>query len=137
MSNRAHPSSTVPTPVQVLSIIFYAIFGIAVSVTAIDYFWPGGIALAAFIAYQWGRIPTLSGGHKMANAVESVRPHTEVATQKSSGNSSFDAYRSELMARLEQEQKDFEAFLNRLRDARDKTQFDEFMAERADETAPA
>jgi hypothetical protein len=135
MSSGKNHSSSVPTPVQVLSIIFYAIFGIAVSVTAIDYFWPAGIALAAFIAYQWGRIPTLSGGHKVTEAVDSVRPQTDAATQKSSGNSSFDAYRTELMARLEQEQKDFEAFLNRLRDARDKTQFDEFMADRANETA--
>lgn len=48
----------------------------------------------------------------------------------SSGNRAFDEYRTETMRRLEEEQQEFQAFLDRLRQARDKAEFDEFMAER-------
>jgi hypothetical protein len=47
------------------------------------------------------------------------------------GNSAFDAYKNDTLARLEREQNDFEAFLERLRDSKDKTEFDAFMNERA------
>ncbi len=48
----------------------------------------------------------------------------------SSGNRAFDEYRAETLRRLEEEQRDFRAFLDRLRHAKDKAEFDQFMAER-------
>ncbi|MDE2333457.1 MAG: DUF2852 domain-containing protein [Rhodospirillales bacterium] len=48
----------------------------------------------------------------------------------SSGNRAFDDYRAETLRRLEEEQKEFAAFLDRLRVAKDKAEFDAFMAER-------
>ena len=48
---------------------------------------------------------------------------------RTSGNSAFDEYRTETLRRLEEEQKEFFDFLERLRKAKDKTEFDEFMAE--------
>jgi len=48
----------------------------------------------------------------------------------SSGNRAFDEYRTETLRRLEEEQKEFKEFLNRLRFAKDKAEFDEFLAER-------
>jgi hypothetical protein len=50
---------------------------------------------------------------------------------RSSGNSAFDAYKAETLRRLEDEQEAFEAFLQRLREAKDKTEFDAFMDDRA------
>jgi len=50
--------------------------------------------------------------------------------QESSGNSAFDDYRAETLRRLEEEQKEFFEFLERLRQAKDKAEFDQFMAER-------
>ncbi|HUB15594.1 MAG TPA: DUF2852 domain-containing protein [Acetobacteraceae bacterium] len=47
----------------------------------------------------------------------------------SSGNRAFDEYRAETLRRLEEEQKEFGAFLDRLRFAKDKAEFDQFMAE--------
>jgi hypothetical protein len=47
-----------------------------------------------------------------------------------SGNSAFDEYRTETLRRLEEEQREFMEFLNRLRHAKDKVEFDQFMAER-------
>ena len=48
----------------------------------------------------------------------------------SSGNHAFDEYKAETLRRMEEEQKDFGAFLERLRFAKDKSEFDQFMAER-------
>jgi hypothetical protein len=48
----------------------------------------------------------------------------------SSGNHAFDEYKSETLRRLEEEQKEFGAFLERLRFAKDKAEFDQFMADR-------
>lgn len=48
----------------------------------------------------------------------------------SSGNRAFDEYREETLRRLEEEAKEFHAFLQRLRHAKDKAEFDQFMAER-------
>ena len=51
-------------------------------------------------------------------------------TQASSGNRAFDEYRAETLRRLEEEQRDFVGFLDRLRYAKDKAEFDQFLAER-------
>ena len=48
----------------------------------------------------------------------------------SSGNRAFDEYRAETLRRLEEEQREFKEFLDRLRHAKDKAEFDQFMAER-------
>lgn len=48
----------------------------------------------------------------------------------SSGNTAFDAYREATMKRLEEEHEQFTAFMTRLREARDKAEFDQFMTER-------
>ena len=50
--------------------------------------------------------------------------------QNSSGNRAFDEYRAETLRRLEDEQREFLEFLERLRHAKDKAEFDQFMAER-------
>jgi len=53
----------------------------------------------------------------------------------SSGNRAFDEYRTETLRRLEEEQREFRDFLDRLRFAKDKTEFDQFMAERRNRPA--
>lgn len=47
----------------------------------------------------------------------------------SSGNRAFDEYRVETLRRLEEEQVEFKNFLERLRHAKDKAEFDQFMAQ--------
>jgi hypothetical protein len=42
----------------------------------------------------------------------------------------FEEYREETLRRLDQEQKEFETFVGHLRSAKDKAEFDQFMAER-------
>jgi len=56
----------------------------------------------------------------------------------SSGNRAFDEYRMDTLRRLEEEQKEFREFLDRLRHAKDKEEFDLFMAQhRARPTPPS
>jgi hypothetical protein len=54
----------------------------------------------------------------------------------SSGNRAFDEYRMETLRRLEEEQREFRDFLERLRFAKDKTEFDQFMADRRNRPEP-
>ena len=47
----------------------------------------------------------------------------------SSGNRAFDEYRTETLKRLEDEQREFKEFLGRLRFAKDRAEFDQFMTQ--------
>jgi hypothetical protein len=58
------------------------------------------------------------------------------AWRSSSGNRAFDEYRTETLRRLEEEQREFREFLQRLRAAKDKSEFDQFMAERRNRPEP-
>lgn len=53
-----------------------------------------------------------------------------------SGNHAFDEYRAETLRRLEEEQNEFSSFLERLRFAKDKAEFDQFMADRRQAPRP-
>ena len=54
----------------------------------------------------------------------------------SSGNRAFDEYRTETLQRLEEEQREFKDFLTRLRHAKDKEEFDQFMAQHKSRPTP-
>ena len=56
---------------------------------------------------------------------------------RQSGNRAFDEYRQETLRRLEEEQREFQEFLTRLRMAKDKAEFDQFMAERRTRSDPS
>ncbi|MFT6121158.1 MAG: hypothetical protein ACJAXK_003119 [Yoonia sp.] len=94
---------------------------IAAMVLGFIFFWPVGLALLAYMI--WSKRMFKSSCNAMTNR---NRP-----MNKSSGNAAFDAYKTETLRRLEEEQDNFEAFLKRLRDAKDKAEFDQFMNDRA------
>jgi hypothetical protein len=54
---------------------------------------------------------------------------TSSSSHGGSGNRAFDEYRNETLRRLEEEERQFKEFLDRLRQAKDKAEFDQFMAE--------
>jgi hypothetical protein len=98
-------------------------------------FWPVGLAALIFVVAsgrtrawkmeQRGRWYNARGrGCGWAFGVQS----------HSSGNAAFDEYRAETLRRLEEEQKEFREYLERLRKAKDKAEFDQFMAERRNRT---
>lgn len=73
------------------------------------------------------------GMERMQEAAERFRgswQRPNPGGQAPSGNRAFDEYRAETLRRLEDEQREFLEFLERLRHAKDKAEFDQFMAER-------
>ena len=102
---------------------------IAAMVLGFVVFWPIGLAFVAYITYtnRWSkdmfRITRREGCGRMARH--------GMSALRTSGNSAFDAYKTETLRRLEEEQEAFESFLQRLREAKDKSEFDAFMDDRA------
>ena len=133
--DRSQQAHHVPMPVQIVSIVFYAGFAISVSIVAMAMFGIIGIILAILFAWLWTQIPALNYRPTLDRTVASHSPQVP-DTPKSSGNQSFDAYRTALMQRLEKEQTQFEGFLVRLRDAKDKHEFDKFMDDHARAARP-
>lgn len=129
-SRPAPQPQMMPVPVQVLSTLLFAAFAIPVTIVALNVFWPGGIALAIILAWRSGFAPAqlTASSTPIEDTVKSLVPSS---TPHSSGNASFDAYRSDMLTRLETEQENFENFLGRLRDAKDQSEFDQFMDDRA------
>lgn len=120
-----------PVPVQILSTVLFAAFAIPVTIVALNVFWPAGVAIAIILAWRGGFAPTGRPSPAPRNIEEAVHSLMPTSAQKSSGNTSFDSYRADMIERLEVEQTNFENFLGRLRDAKDKSEFDDFMDERA------
>lgn len=52
------------------------------------------------------------------------------------GNHAFDEYREETLRRLEEEAEQFKGFLDKLRMAKDKAEFEQFMTERRNNPTP-
>ena len=105
---------------------------IAAMVLGFIFFWPVGLALLAYMI--WGkRMFSRSCGHRRHHDHhdhQSWGQHAYRAAQPS-GNRAFDTYKAEALRRLEEEQDAFEAFLQRLRTSKDKSEFDAFMEDRA------
>lgn len=97
---------------------------IAAMVLGFVFFWPVGLALLFYMI--WSK--QMFG--KNCSRRNSMTRHG-FHSMKSSGNSAFDAYKADTLRRLEEEQEQFETFLQRLRDAKDKAEFDQFMDDRA------
>ena len=102
---------------------------IAAMVIGFIAFWPIGLAVLAYITYtkRWssnmfGMSRCTAKSHLARRGFAAMRP---------SGNSAFDAYKEDTLRRLMDEQEAFEAFLQRLREAKDKQEFDAFMDDRA------
>jgi hypothetical protein len=116
--------------------------------------WPLGLAVLAFTLWS-GRMGCGyhhgDGHHRWQHKMERLQRRMDWMRARmaggpwtgapwgaapSSGNRAFDEYRTETLRRLEEEQREFRDFLERLRFAKDKTEFDQFMAERRNRPAP-
>ncbi len=98
---------------------------IAAMVLGFIFVWPVGLAILAYMIWSKRMF------NKSCSSVARQNGRYARHAMKTSGNSAFDAYKSETLRRLEEEQNNFEAFLERLREAKDKSEFDQFMDERA------
>jgi hypothetical protein len=119
---------------------------IALMVLGFILWWPIGLAILGFLL--WSR--RMGCGHRgnwgawqqarWERARGRWHRFQHGSGRHSSGNTAFDAYREETLRRLEEEQREFTDYLNNLRQAKDKAEFDQFMAERRNrqqQTPPA
>ena len=104
------------------------------------FFWPVGLGLLAYMI--WGKrmfTSSCRSEDRRDRWAAKIDRKFAMASRRgdhgmafgSSGNAAFDAYKSDMLRRLEEEQTAFEAFLQRLREAKDKSEFDTFMEDRA------
>jgi hypothetical protein len=130
---------------------------IVVTVLSFVVFWPIGLLVLGFLVGsgrmgcwqhnngdRWQRkMDRMQRGFdRMAQGMERVQAAADRWRNKNqgngggyraagpSGNRAFDEYRDETLRRLEDEQREFMEFLDRLRHAKDKAEFDQFMNER-------
>jgi hypothetical protein len=93
--------------------------------------WPVGLATLAFLIGS-GRMGSWksAGISRWQGGMEHMRNAGTWWQPSGSGSQAFDEYRTETLRRLEDEQREFQDFLRRLRTAKDKAEFDQFMTER-------
>ena len=118
---------------------------IALVVLGFMAWWPIGVSVLAFTIWSGRMGCGYYGGHdRWQNKMERMQRKMDWMRSRmsggpwstswnyapSSGNRAFDEYRADTLRRLEEEQREFRDFLDRLRFAKDKTEFDQFMAER-------
>ena len=98
-------------------------------------FWPVGLAALCFVVGS-GRLRAwkMEQRGRWHNARGRGCGWAYGRQSQSSGNAAFDDYRSETLRRLEDEQKEFVEYLEKLRQAKDKEEFDKFMADRKGRT---
>ncbi len=82
-------------------------------------FWPVGLAILFYMI--WSNRMTCKSWTRRSRSPMHLG---------STGNTAFDAYRSETLKRLEEEREAFTAFLDQLRAAKDQAEFDQFMSSR-------
>lgn len=105
---------------------------IAATILAFVAVWPLGLALLAYLIWS-KRMFSCRHRHDHRHDHRNMR-HNGFSAQ--TGNSAFDAYREETLKRLEDEHSEFLDFLKKLREAKDKAEFDQFMKGRDTEREP-
>ncbi len=103
---------------------------IALMVVSFIFFWPVGLALLAYLIWS-GRM----GCSNSSNKTSWTSWRSRHGGMGDTGNRAFDQHREDTLRRLEEEAAEFKDFVDRLKFAKDKEEFDRFMAERHSRTA--
>lgn len=98
---------------------------IALMVIGFVLFWPVGLGILFYLIWS-GKMQAWRHERRGYGCASKFRRYAHGST----GNSAFDAYRDETLKRMEEEQKAFGEFLERLRRAKDQAEFEQFMTER-------
>ena len=88
--------------------------------------WPVGLGILAYMIWSKRMFSCRHHRNRRDNGVDA-------RAFAPTGNAAFDAYRAETLKRLEDEHREFLDFLQKLREARDKAEFDQFMEQRGAE----
>jgi len=102
---------------------------IALMVLGFVFTGPFGLILLAYMI--WGKKMFGSSCRNRRSHANYRDWSRDTTVGRPSGNTTFDTYKADTLQRLEEEQGAFEAFMQRLREAKDKTEFDSFMDDRA------
>ena len=124
---------------------------LALMVIGFIVFWPIGLAVLAYIIWsgRMGCSPRYGNLQEWRDRAmhrwERKRERWERHMQRwgdhrgshfrQTGNRAFDEYRDEALRKLEEEASEFREFLERLRMAKDRAEFDQFMSERRNRPA--
>jgi len=100
---------------------------IAAMILGFIVWWPVGLGVLAYLIWS-GRMGC--GNKKAWSEYFSDEARRFRSGFGATGNHAFDDYREATLKRLEEEANEFQGFLKRLRHAKDKAEFDQFMAER-------
>jgi len=100
---------------------------IVAAVVGFILFWPIGLAILFYMI--WSK--------RMGCTSWTRNRHLNRMHRGSTGNTAFDGYREETLKRLEDERDAFLRFLEELRSAKDRAEFDQFMSRRGDADVPA
>ncbi|WP_426440542.1 DUF2852 domain-containing protein [Bradyrhizobium genosp. P] len=124
---------------------------IALVILGFMIWWPIGLALLFFTLGSrrmacWSHNDQDRWANKMERMqykMERMKSHMERRGfpfggfgSPTSGNRAFDEYRTDTLRRLEEEQVEFKNFLDRLRHAKDKEEFDAFMSQHKPRPTP-
>jgi hypothetical protein len=110
----------VPTPIW-----------IALGLLGFLVWWPLGLLVLALAIWRGSMLCCGFGfGHGNDRVDRSPAAREGAAPPRTSGNRAFDAYREDTLKRLEEEQRSFREYLERLRNAKDRAEFEQFMEER-------
>lgn len=120
---------------------------IALVVLGFIVFWPVGLALLIFLKWSgrmsyWKYGPC--GAWRSPEERDALRAEWRAKREEwrawkrrhrwgsapSSGNVAFDEYREETLRKLDEEQREFRDYLDKLRSAKDRAEFDQFMNDR-------
>jgi hypothetical protein len=120
---------------------------IALAIIGFIVFWPVGLALLVYMIWsgrmfcgrhgRYGRWYTPEERDAARDEWRARREEWKAWKRRhrwgrpaSSGNVAFDEYREETLRKLDEEQREFRDYLDKLRSAKDRAEFDQFMNER-------
>ena len=111
---------------------------IALLVVSFIVFWPIGLALLIYLKWSGRMFCSRRSRHGQWFGPDGREARDEFRAWRGrhgwgrggSGNVAFDEYREETLRKLDEEQREFRDFLDRLRAAKDRAEFDQFMNDR-------
>jgi hypothetical protein len=99
----------------------------ALAILGFTCWWPLGLAITIFMIWSENM---RCCGFGFGDWRDDADHQTQDRASEPRGNRAFAEYRADTLRRLEEEEREFHEFLSRLRMAKDRAEFEQFMAER-------
>jgi len=103
---------------------------IGMTILGFIFFWPIGLAMVGYSLWSGKMRCGPANQADWRNNDWRNKWRNRASFYGSTGNQAFDEYRDETLRKLEEDAREFRGFVERLRKAKDKEEFDRFMSER-------